>query len=668
MNLKGSSIGPVPAKPKNVLETPAFEKSADEVRRSVKALIEKSKSLTQSIGAQKPAEVTFATTLGVLDDLSDQESTVMNRIHFLQNVSTDEALRIAAHEVEVEWQHWAVEKAYNENVYKAVKAYAAKGEKLSGEDQKYLEEILRDYKRMGMELSLAEREKLQDLQKQLSTLETEFSKHINDYDDEIWVHREELEGLDSSFIENLKKNDKNQYRVSLDYPDYHPVMEFCKNEDLRRRLQIKKYNTACTTNVKLLNAMIAIRDEIAHLLGYTSYNDYVIEERMAKTSKTVLDFLKSFEKKLKIKARAELNDLVKLKIQETGDPKAKIQSWDYSYYNALHKKRTFDIDQQVLKEFFPLNRVLEGMIGIVSELFSLKIEEQPSASFYKWADEIRLFKVCDSQGEELGYFYLDLFPRPGKYGHAAAFTLISGKLRPDQIYQRPVDAMVCNFPKQDPCLLSHGEVETLFHEFGHVLHTLLTRSKFSRFAGTHVAWDYVEAPSQIMENWVWDFEMIQRISQHKDPTKKITPDMVKKLNEAERAGIGMMYLRQLSFARADLEFHSEGTQKDSTEIMRRMSEDIFLPLPPDTSFQAGWGHMVGYASGYYGYAWADVIAADLFSGFKKKGILNRELGLKLRREIFESGSSRDENESIEAYLGRPMSDTAFFEDLGLELS
>lgn len=670
---RSTKPGPVSRDVKSFLEPPQFEKSADEVKRSVEDLIKHSQSVVKAVGSQDLSKVTFSSTLGALDDLSHIETTIMNRIHFLQNVSTDEALRQAAQAAEIEWQHWTVEKQYDEGVYKAVKAYAQKidlsgpqGEKLFGEDRKYLEEILRDYRRMGLELSKPEQEKLKTLQKSLSSLETEFSKHINDYEDEVWVDASELEGMDSTFIEHLKKNERGQVRISLDYPEYHPVMEFAKSESLRKQLQIKKYNTARATNVELLNRMIALRDEIASLLGYDSWNAYVIEERMAKTPKRVTDFLKDFEAKLKIKAKAELEILRKLKAEETKNANTEIHSWDFAYYSALYKKRAFQVDTQSMREFFPLDYVLQGMFSIVSKVFSLKFHEEPDGSYYKWADDIRLYKVSDLEGEALGYFYLDLFPRAGKYGHAAAFTLISGKYLPDGRYQRPVDAMVCNFSKQGESLLSHGEVETLFHEFGHVLHTLLTRAKFTRFAGTHVAWDFVEAPSQIMENWVWDYEMLQMISKHtKDPSKKISKDLVQKMNEAKRAGIGMMYLRQLSFARADLEFHSRGRQKDSTDIINRISREIFLPPPPDTTFQAGWGHMVGYASGYYGYAWADVIAADLFSGFRQKGLLNAELGLKLRREIFESGSSRDENESIEAFLGRPMSHTAFFQDLGL---
>ncbi|MBN8555470.1 MAG: Zn-dependent oligopeptidase [Deltaproteobacteria bacterium] len=662
---KHTDLGPIPQKFTRVLEEPAFEKSAEAVTKSIDELIVWSKKQTEEIGTQDLKNVTFASTLGALDDLHFEESKVLHRIHLLQNVSPDEALRKAAQEASNKYHNWAIEKAYDPKVYAAVKAYAAKNEKLEGEDKKALEETLRDYKRMGMDLPQESQNKLKELQKKLSLLETDFSTHINEFEDELLCTREELTGCAEDFINGLKKTEDGRFKVTLQYPDYLPVMEFCKSEEVRRALSIKKNNAARATNIDLLNQMISLRDEIASLLGYASWNDYVLEERMAKTPKRVQEFLSQFESKLKLKSKSELVALTDLKRSETKDPQAELKIWDYSFYSSLYKKKKYSVDNQELKEFFQTENVLKGMFDLVSKLFSVQFEEQKPGNFYQWHEDVRLFKVKDSQGD-IGFFYLDLYPRQGKYGHAAAFTLTEGKYLPNGKFQRPVDAMVCNFPKSSPSLLPHAEVETLFHEFGHVMHTLLSQTKLAKFSGTNVAWDFVEAPSQVMENWVWDYDILQTFAKHaKDPSKKLSRDLVEKMNEAKKAGIGLFYLRQVSFAKSDLAFHAQGRTKDSTKIINDITAETFMPLPPDTASQASWGHMVGYASGYYGYAWADVIAADMFSLFRKQGLLNQDLGIKLREEIFEKGSSRDENISLEKFLGRPLDSSSFFEDLGL---
>ncbi len=650
----------------NVLECPQFEKSADEIRQSGRKILELSKARVSELAQQPESILTFDSTLRALDDLQYEESKVMHRIHFLQNVSPDEDLRKAAQDVYVEFQEWAVEKAYHKGLYKMVKTYAAKGEKLEGERLKLFNETLRDYRRLGLELPEDKQNQLQEIQKKLMKIETDFSTEINDYHDQIEVDPKDLKGLDLGFIEGLKKSSNGKVIVSLQYPEYLPVMEFCETESIRRELCIRKYKVAADKNVDRLNQMISLRDEMSKILGYSSYNHYVLEERMARAPENVLNFLKDFESRLKQKVTREIEELKKLKAQRTGTASPEIQAWDYLYYSSLYKKLNFNVDAQELKDFFPLENVLKGMFDVMGELFSVRFVEEKPESFYQWHSDVRLIRVDDLTGTKLGYFYLDLFPRSGKYGHAAVFTILDGKQVDSKTYRRPVAAMVCNFPKQSPSLLSHSEVETLFHEFGHILPGVLTRAEFVEFSGSSVAWDFVEAPSQILENWVWDADILNRIARHhKDPSRKISSDFVEKMNQAHKAGVALFYLRQVAFAKADLLFHADGRTKDSTRIMNETLSSTFIPAPDETFFQAGWGHMVGYASGYYGYAWADVMAADMFSFFKKNGLMNRELGKKLRQEIYEPGSSRDENASLEAFLGRPLSTQSFFENLGL---
>ncbi len=653
--------------PKSVLEIHPFEDTPESISQVIDDLITLGDKTILEIGSQDKSKVTFESTIRALDDSSWHEKNITSRIYLLQNVSPDENIRRAAEVAMVKYQNWAIERSYDPKIYAVCKAYESqKKAPLETEDEKLFQETMRDFRRLGLDLPEEKQIKLKDLQKKLSQLETEFSSAINEYHDEIHVSKEELDGLDDLFLKGLSQTDDKKYKISLQYPEYLPVMEFCKNESIRKELYIKKLNTACNTNSTRLQQMVDLRQEIAGLLGYPSWNHFVIEERMARTPERVFHFLDDFEKRLRPKADKELKALKSLKAEETGQSMTDISSWDYYYYSSLYKKKFYNVDTKELREFFTLDQVLDGLFALIEKLFEIKMLEAPKGSFPTYHEQVRLFKVKDKHNAEIGAFYLDLFPRKGKYGHAAAFGIIDGKLKADGVYQRPVKAMVCNFSSEAPHLLSHSDVETLFHEFGHIFHGILTWAKHSRFAGTGVAWDFVEAPSQILENWAWQYDILKTIAKHyKDPSKTLSVELVAKMNEAQKAGMGMFYLRQLSFAKADLRVHGPGKKSDVVQVISDTVSQTFLPLPPNTAFAAGFGHMVGYASGYYGYAWADVIAADMFSLFKKAGLTNQELGLRLRKEIFESGGSRDENISLEKFLQRPLSYDAFFEGLGV---
>jgi thimet oligopeptidase len=320
-----------------------------------------------------------------------------------------------------------------------------------------------------------------------------------------------------------------------------------------------------------------------------------------------------------------------------------------------------------VKKYFPLPVLLPKMFHFFEKLFELKIEENRD-EFPTWHSEVRHFLVSDHQGDFIGSFYLDLHPREGKYNHAAAFSLIHGKETSPESYQAPISAMVCNFPRSQagkPALLSHSDVETLFHEFGHILHGVLTRARFLDQSGTNVARDFVEAPSQVLENWVWQEESLRELSQHYETGESLPTALIERMKAAKKFGMALHMARQLSFAMTDMALHQQKDSKDPEAIYRKISEECFLPVPEDSQFLAGFGHLMGYDAGYYGYAWADVMAADLFAVFKEKGILDSHMGRRLREEIYESGSSREENTSLEKFLGRALSPDAFFQSLGV---
>jgi thimet oligopeptidase len=395
---------------------------------------------------------------------------------------------------------------------------------------------------------------------------------------------------------------------------------------------------------------------------------------MVKTGKAAIDFLEDLKTGLQPKFDAEIAEFRKLKIKETGDEKAEIKVWDWRYFSNQLKKEKYTVDAEQLRVYFPYQHVLEGMFNIYQSIFGLKFTaiEPP----YKWVNDLQLYAVSDSQsGEPLGLFYLDMFPREGKYNHFAQFGIIEGKKLANGDYQRPTVALICNFPaptKDKPSLLAHTDVETLFHEFGHAMHSILTRARYSRFAGTSVPRDFVEAPSQMLENWVWDKKVLDSFAaDYRDPSKKIPPQILAKLKEAKLATEGTRYRRQISFGLMDLRLHTEihhENAKEALPLANKILSDVFFPMAPDTAFVAYFGHLMHYDAGYYGYAWADAIAADMATVFEKapNGYFDRKAGKRLRTEVYEQGDSRDVNVSIEKFLGRPRSLEPFLKKIGIE--
>jgi thimet oligopeptidase len=363
----------------------------------------------------------------------------------------------------------------------------------------------------------------------------------------------------------------------------------------------------------------------------------------------------------------------RIKSKETGDVNAQIRIWDWRYYSNQLKKEKYNVDAEQLRVYFPYQRALDGMFAIYQSIFGLKFArvEPP----YKWITDLQLYAVSDAEtGEPLGLFYLDMFPREGKYHHFAQFGLIAGKLLPDGKYQRPTVALICNFPtpaNDKPSLLSHSDVETLFHEFGHAMHSILTRAKYSRFSGTSVPRDFVEAPSQMLENWVWDKKVLDSFAaDYRDPSKKIPAEILAKLKEARLATEGTRYRRQLSFGLTDMTLHTQihdDNAREAVPLSNKILSDAFLPIPEDTAFVAYFGHLMGYDAGYYGYAWADAISADMATVFENApdGYFDKDAGMRLRKEIYEPGDSRDVNISIGKFLGRPRSIEPFLKQIGI---
>jgi thimet oligopeptidase len=663
------------AKANAVLTIPDWEKTPEAIEAAMKNTIAKANAALDQIGAQDPGKVTFKSTVAALDDVTYETSLAGNRATLIKETNTNPAMRTAAENAVKAFQDWVVGVDYRDDVYKAIKAFADTNPKLSGEDEKLLKETLRDYHRAGLELPPEQRKEVEELRKELSKLGTDFDTNIVKSNAPVMFSKADLDGLPESFFASpgIKTGD-DVYTVMANVTwQFNTVQENAKNEATRKQLYIVRETLAKDKNVPLLNQMLALRNEIALRLGYKSWDDYQTEVKMAKTGVNAEKYINDLVTGIQPKFDSEIAELQKLKAADTNDPNAKIMVWDWRYYSNQLNKQKYAVDKEALRAYFPFQKVLAGMFNIYQSIFGLKFEKIVAP--YKWFDDLQLYLVADSAtGEPLGMFYLDMFPREGKFNHFAQFDIISGKLLPNGKYQRPTVALLCNFPPASgdaPSLMTHQDVETLFHEFGHALHSIVTRAKYGRFAGTHVPGDFVEAPSQMLQNWVWDKKVLDTFAaDYRDPSKKIPADIVKQLNDAKLANAGVLYRRQFAFASLDLALHDPHPEEmpyDSVAISNPILEKVFLPIDPSTTFVSYFGHLNGYDAGYYGYAWADAIAADMATVFEKAkdGYLDKQAGMKLRREIYEPGDSRDVNESIEKFLGRKQSTEPFLKKIGI---
>ena len=615
------------------------------------------------------AERTFENTIMGYERAFDNYGNALGMSGFLSYVSTDKKFRDAANDLQMQISQYMVDVATRRDVYKAIREYTDTNPRLDPVQAKLVKEMLIGFKNSGMDLNDADLEKFKALNKEKAEYIIKFDKNIQEYKDPLAVTQEQLQGLGEDYIQKLSKTDDGKYLVTLDYPDYVPFMQNADDEQARKELEFKFNRRGGQENVDLLEKTLTLRREIARLLGYKNHAELRLEDRMAKNPKTVMAFLKDLQKKLKPLGKKEDKEMIAYKNSKTGKNSRTLYSWESGYWSNKFRKENLELDSEKIKEYFPSQVVIDGMLDLFGGVFGITFEP---VDIPVWHPDVKAFKIKDkASGELVAYFYMDLYPREGKYKHAACFGLVEGEEKQDGTYQIPFVAIVANLNKPSgdtPSLLKHSEVETLFHEFGHVLHNALTKAKYSAFSGTSVSWDFVEAPSQMLERWAWDPQVLKKISKHYKTGESLPDDLIKRMIAAKNFGAGGMYLRQDFFAQYDMTLHTADTTPDTTKLYFELTKKIRgLPLTKGTIPQASFGHIMGgYDAGYYGYLWSEVIAEDFFGEFKKNGIFNPETGLKFRREILEKGGTLDEEKMVENFLGRPADNKPFLKSIGLE--
>ena len=662
---------------RTVLSLPVYPTTAAEVAARTDSALQAADAALAGVVAQDPARRTFASTFAAADAISAAVGDFGSQLGSVAQSHPQAEVRDAANAAVVRLQSWGVGVTYRTDLYQVLKAVADARPPLPAEEQRLVEFTMRDYRRAGLSLPAAERAEVEKLQKELAALSTEFAVNINQARAPLDFTAAELAGVPASFLESpgVKQPD-GRYRVMANITwQAQAISENATLAETRRRLSVARNNLARETNVPVLTRLVTLRAEIARRLGYASWADYQTETRMVRNGAAAVRFEEKLVAGLQPKFDAELATLRELKARDTGRPGAVLDSWDVSYYTNQLLKAKYAVDTEALRVYFPYQATLEGMFAIYQKIFGLQFTEV--AAPYVWAPGVQLYVVQDSATHEvLGAFYLDMFPRDGKFNHFACFQQKLGRVLADGSYDLPVEALLCNFPAPSadkPSLLKQGDVVTLFHEFGHVMHGILSRSRFVALTGFAVPLDFVEAPSQMLENWVWDKAVLDTFAaDYRDPTKKIPAETIAAIEAARQATEGYGTRRQLAYGLTDLALHAcpvaEAAQLDVVQASNVTLARVTLPQPPDTAFVAYFGHLAGYDAGYYGYLWAKVLAVDMAGAFKHApgGYLDEKVGRRLRDEIYAIGHTRDAAVSVEKFLGRAPSQDAFLDYVGIK--
>jgi metallopeptidase MepB len=637
---------------------PVFTATPSSVVEDTKKFIDVSRRLTDEIVAKvKEQDASFEKVVLPMAHDENKQGLVAHILGFYQSVSTDQKLRDASTEAEKLMDDFSIEASMREDVYKLVDAALKKGDTLDPESQRLLEKEHKSYIRNGLNIPAGpKRDRFKEIKKRLSQLSIIFQKNLNEEKGGLWFSPEELDGVPKDVLSGLKKED-GKYWLTFKYPDLFPTLKYGQNSATRQKVFIANENK-CNHNVPLFREAVLLRDEAARLLGYPNHAAFRIEDKMAKTPKTVDDFLGDLRARLSDGGISEINTLKEMKKEDLESRGEKYDGryylWDHRFYDRMMEEKDYSLDQQLIAEYFPLQTTIEGMLKIFEELFGLvfveitgsdrdEISPSGKGGDIVWHDEVQVFSVWDDEGEGsgfVGYLYLDLFPRQGKYGHAANFNLQPGFITENGTRRYPATALVCNFSKptaKKPSLLKHDEVTTLFHELGHGIHDLVSRTIYSRFHGTSTVRDFVEAPSQMLENWCWTPSQLKSLSHHysslsneyleawreqagpgdgsKTPEEKIPDTLIENLIKAKNLNGALFNLRQLHFGLFDMFIHEPASHTALEEVKfsekyNGLRKEICHLDGPEVlgqgdawgNGQATFGHLMsGYDAGYYGY-------------------------------------------------------------------
>jgi peptidyl-dipeptidase Dcp len=659
---------------------PFLKIKSDHFLPAIKELIEVTKAEIEKITANKETP-SFTNTVAALENTGLQLDRVTSIFFNLNSAETNDEIQRIAQEASPLLSEFSNDILLNEALFKRVKEVYKKKNllPLNGEEKMLLEKQYKGFSRNGANLLDVEKLELRKIDAKLSKLKLSFGENVlaetNKFEMLI-SNEEELSGLPEGAKEAAaqiaKEKNKTGWLFTLDYPSYIPLMTYADNRELRKKMSLaagsKSFRGDNLDNSQNVLNIVELRHKRALLLGYKTHAHFVLEERMAKSPENVASFLSELLKKAK---PAALKEFTQLQVFATElDGIGKLQKWDGAYYTEKLKEKLFDLDDEKLKPYFELDKVVSGVFTIAKKLYGLDFEEVTTID--KYHKEIKTYRVTDGSGKLMSVLYADFHPRSGKRGGAWMTSY-----KPQQILNgvndRPHISIVCNFTKptkSKPSLLTFNEVTTLFHEFGHALHGMLANTTYKGLSGTNVSWDFVELPSQVLENWCYEKEALELFATHYENGTVIPIELINKIKESATFHQGMQTLRQISFGMLDMAWH--GSNSSITTDVKAFENDSFANtfLYPDVAencMSTSFSHIFqgGYSAGYYSYKWAEVLDADAFAYFKQEGIFNKEIAAKFKKYVLSQGGTQEPMDLYEKFRGEKPNPDALLDRAGL---
>lgn len=657
---------------------------ATHVEPAFAALLEEARRRLAEVGSNGGPR-TFQNTLAALDALTVRLDYALEVVRHLESVATYPELREAYNKVQPEASAFYASIPLDEPLWRALQAYASTEEamRLEGVRRRFLAKTLDSFRRHGAALPPERKAELQQLEAELAELTSRFAQNVLDSTNAfelVITDESQLAGLPPSAVAAARQSAAEKglegWRFTLQQPSYTALMTYLDDPEVRRAVYMAYHTRAVADpwdNRRLVLRILELRRRKAALLGYPDFATLALEDRMARWPQRVREFLEDLRRRTEAAFRRETEELAAFRRELEGERAAPLEAWDVAYYAEKLRAARYGFDEEALRPYFPLEQAVAGMFRLAERLFGIRIERRDDVPV--WDPAVRYYAIRDEDGTLLGTFYTDWFPRENKRGGAWMTALVTGGPSPAG-FAPHVGAICGNVtPPVDgrPALLTHREVETLFHEFGHLLHHCLSRVEIRTLAGTNVAWDFVELPSQIMENWCWEREALDLFARHWETGQPLPEDLFARMKRARTFRAASAQMRQLGFAWLDLMLHTEydpARDGEPVEYGRRILEEFSpAPLPREHALVASFTHLfaepVGYGAGYYSYKWAEVLDADAFTRFRREGLLDPGVGRSFRHWILERGDGEDPAELYRGFMGRDPDPSALLERLGL---
>jgi oligopeptidase A len=670
--------------------------TADHIEPAIKQALADSQTAIDAIAALPLDEVNYANTFLALENTGEALNFAWSKVTHLQAVADSPELRTAHNAMLADVSSFYARIPLNADLWARLKAVAesAEGKAQSGIHRRFVDETVADFVEAGADLPADKKTRLEEIQSELAKLTQKYSENVLDATNawEVVINDEtRLAGIPQQAREAARQSaiakgqgttEKPAWRFTLQMPSQEPVMVYAEDESLRREMW--QAATAVGSvgdhdNRPLVPQILALRDEKAKLLGKSHFADQVLARRMAGTGEHALSFVNDLQSKAQDAFERECGELEQFKAEQTGEPAGNLKAWEVGYWAEKQRRALHDFDDEVLRPYLPMNRVIDGLFELAKRVFGLSISETPAGDVEVWHEEVKFYEIRDEDDRHVGSFYADWHPRESKRGGAWMGYLKTGGPQPDGSRVPHLGYIMGNMTPPSggkPALLTHREVETIFHEFGHLLHHLLGEVEIKSLNGVNVAWDFVELPSQIMENWCWERESLDLFARHHETGDPIPEDIFSKMIGARNFRSANAMIRQIQFGKMDLLMHTH-TEKlltageaDLEAVVKAEVAETFIPTePPSRPIIYRFGHLfsdpTGYAAGYYSYKWAEVLEADAFGRFKEEGIFSRKTGADFVQHVLSRGNSADPAELFRAFRGRDPDANALLKRSGL---